>query len=83
MPFFPIIGLAVGALLRNTAGAITTVLGLLWLRTRLSAIAAGCVLLGVLSLAPWLLNMLAVATNGQRFWTPRPDLGSIADTLSY
>ena len=31
MPFFPIIGLAVGALLRNTAGAITTVLGLLWL----------------------------------------------------
>ena len=31
MPFFPIIGLALGVLLRSTAGAITTVLGLLWL----------------------------------------------------
>ena len=31
MPFFPIIGLAVAALLRNTAAGITTVLGLLWL----------------------------------------------------
>ncbi len=59
------------------------VFGLLWLRTRVSAIAAGCVLLGVLSLAPWLPNLLAVASNGQRFWTPRPDLGSAADTLSY
>jgi hypothetical protein len=59
------------------------VLGLLWLRSRVSAIAAGCLLLGTLSLAPWLPNLLAVATNGQRFWTPRPDLGSIADTLSY
>ena len=31
MPFFPIIGLALAALLRNTAGAITAVLGFLWL----------------------------------------------------
>jgi ABC-2 type transport system permease protein len=31
MPFFPVVGLAVAALLRNTAGGITTVLGLLWL----------------------------------------------------
>ncbi|MGE3075469.1 MAG: ABC transporter permease subunit [Dehalococcoidia bacterium] len=31
MPFFPILGLAFGFLLRSTAGAITTVLGLLWL----------------------------------------------------
>ncbi len=31
MPVFPLIGLALGALLRNTAGAITGVLGLLWL----------------------------------------------------
>jgi hypothetical protein len=31
MPFFPLIGLALGVLLRSTAGAITTVLGLLWL----------------------------------------------------
>ena len=31
MPLFPILGLAIAALLRNTAGAITTVLALLWL----------------------------------------------------
>ena len=31
MPFFPVIGLAFGVLLRSTAGGITTVLGLLWL----------------------------------------------------
>ena len=31
MPIFPIIGLALGVLLRSTAGAITAVLGLLWL----------------------------------------------------
>ena len=31
MPFFPIMGLALGVMLRNTAGAITTVLALLWL----------------------------------------------------
>lgn len=59
------------------------IFGLFWLRTRICAIAAGCVLLGVLSLAPWLPNLLAVATNGQSFWTARPDLGSVADTLSY
>ncbi len=31
MPFFPIVGLALGVLFRSTAGAITTVLGFLWL----------------------------------------------------
>jgi ABC-2 type transport system permease protein len=31
MPVFPLIGLALGVLLRSTAGAITGVLGLLWL----------------------------------------------------
>lgn len=31
MPFFPILGFAIAAVLRNTAGAITTILGLLWL----------------------------------------------------
>lgn len=31
MPFFPIIGLALGVLLRSTAGGITAVLGFLWL----------------------------------------------------
>jgi ABC-2 type transport system permease protein len=31
MPFFPIIGLALGVILRSTAGGITAVLGFLWL----------------------------------------------------
>ena len=31
MPFFPIIGLAFGVIMRSTAGAITAVLGFLWL----------------------------------------------------
>ena len=31
MPFFPVIGLALGFLFRSAAGAITTVLGILWL----------------------------------------------------
>jgi ABC-2 type transport system permease protein len=31
MPFFPIVGLALGVLLRSTASAITAVLGFLWL----------------------------------------------------
>lgn len=31
MPFFPVIGLALGLLMRSAAGAITAVLGLIWL----------------------------------------------------
>ena len=31
MPFFPLIGLALGVILRSTAGAITAVLGFIWL----------------------------------------------------
>lgn len=31
MPFFPLVGLALGVILRSTAGAITAVLGFLWL----------------------------------------------------
>jgi ABC-2 type transport system permease protein len=31
VPFFPIVGLALGAILRSTAAGITTVLGLIWL----------------------------------------------------
>ena len=31
MPFFPLIGLALGFLLRSTAGAITAVLAIIWL----------------------------------------------------
>ncbi len=31
MPFFPLVGLALGVLLRSTAGAITAILGFIWL----------------------------------------------------
>ena len=54
---------------------------LLWLRTRVSATAAGCVVVGGLTLAPWLPNLLSVALNGQPFWTPRPGLQAIGATL--
>lgn len=37
-PFFPVIGLALGVLMRSTAGAITAVLGLIWLPTILGEI---------------------------------------------
>ena len=56
-------------------------IALLWLRNRAAATAAVCVLIGALSLAPWLPNLLSVAANGQAFWTPRPDIGSLAATL--
>jgi hypothetical protein len=56
-------------------------IALLWLRIRVAATAAVCVLVGALSLAPWLPNLLSVAANGQAFWTPRPDVGSLAATL--
>ena len=54
---------------------------LLWLRTRVSALAVGCIVAGGLSLAPWLPNLLSVALNGKVFWTPRPDLVSVAAVL--
>jgi len=56
-------------------------IGLVWLRNRVAVLATGCVVLGTASLAPWLPSLLSVALNGQAFWTPRPDLGSIAVTL--
>jgi mannosyltransferase len=54
---------------------------LLSTRSRISVLAAGCVSLGVLTLAPWLPNLIATATNGHSFWTPRPDLGALITTF--
>jgi 4-amino-4-deoxy-L-arabinose transferase-like glycosyltransferase len=54
---------------------------LAWLRRWASVLAAGCVVIGVVSLAPWLPNLIATATNGQPFWTPRPDVGALATTF--
>lgn len=54
---------------------------LAWLRRRASVLAAGCVVIGVVSLAPWLPNLIAAATNGHPFWTPRPDVRALATTF--
>jgi hypothetical protein len=56
--------------------------GLIRLRTRASALAAGCIVAGAVSLAPWLPKLLAVATTGQQFWTPRPEASSLGYTLN-
>ena len=55
---------------------------LMWLRTRAAANGVGCVVAGGLSLAPWLPNLLSVAFSGQPFWTPRPDVFSLAATFA-
>jgi 4-amino-4-deoxy-L-arabinose transferase-like glycosyltransferase len=52
-----------------------------WLRSRVAVLAGGCVLLGAITVAPWLPNLLSVAANGQSFWTATPDGRSIAETV--
>ena len=52
MPFFPLAGLALGILLRSTAGAITAVLGLLWLPEIFGEFLPTWVQQNVLSLLP-------------------------------
>jgi ABC-2 type transport system permease protein len=52
MPFFPLTGLALGILLRSTAGAITAVLGLLWLPEIFGEFLPAWVQQNVLSLLP-------------------------------
>ena len=54
---------------------------LIWLRRRASVLAAGCVVIGALSVTPWLPNLIAAATNGHPFWTPRPDVGALTSTF--
>jgi hypothetical protein len=61
MPFFPIAGLALGVLVRSTAGAITTVLGLLWLPEIFGDFLPTSVQRHVLSLVP--SNALDSITN--------------------
>jgi mannosyltransferase len=55
---------------------------LAWLRTRPCLLASASVALGGLSLTPWLPNLVSVATTGQQFWTPKPDLSSLGYTLN-
>jgi 4-amino-4-deoxy-L-arabinose transferase-like glycosyltransferase len=54
---------------------------LLWIRSRASAAAMGCIAVGGLSLAPWLPNLLSVALNGKAFWSPRPGPEALVVTL--
>jgi ABC-2 type transport system permease protein len=60
-PFFPIVGLALGILFRSTAGAITVVLGLLWLPEIFGEFLPTAVQRHVLSLVP--SNALDSITN--------------------
>lgn len=52
MPLFPVLGLALGVVLRSTAGAITAVLGLLWLPQVFGELLPEWTAEHVLSLAP-------------------------------
>lgn len=52
MPFFPLMGLAIGVLLRSTAGAITTVLAVLWLPQIFSEFISSWLQENVISLLP-------------------------------
>lgn len=52
MPFFPLAGMALGIVLRSTAGAITAVLGLLWLPEIFGEFLPTAVQRNVLSLLP-------------------------------
>ena len=61
MPFFPLAGLALGVLLRSTAGAITAVLGLLWLPEIFGEFMPTSVQKHVLSLLP--SNAMDSVTN--------------------
>jgi hypothetical protein len=57
------------------------VVAAVWLRSRVSVVAAGCVAVGVLALLPWLPNLIATATNGRPFWTPQPTIGALPTTF--
>jgi 4-amino-4-deoxy-L-arabinose transferase-like glycosyltransferase len=56
---------------------------LLWLRRRRVIWAVGGIVIGALSFVPWVPSLISVATNDRTFWTPRPDLSAIRDTLSF
>lgn len=68
MPFFPILGLAFGVLLRSTAGGITTVLGILWLPQIFSTVAPMWAKEHIISLMPG--AALDSLTIGQMLYAP-------------
>jgi hypothetical protein len=55
---------------------------LAWLRTRTAGLATASILVGALSLLPWAPNLVAVASDKIPFWTSRPDLLALADTVA-
>lgn len=57
------------------------VVAVVCLRSRSSLIAAASVAIGVLTLVPWLPNLIAIATNGKPFWTPRPTIEALPTTF--
>jgi 4-amino-4-deoxy-L-arabinose transferase-like glycosyltransferase len=57
------------------------VVAVICLRSRSSVVAAASVVVGVLTLVPWLPNLISIATNGKAFWTPRPTIEALPTTF--
>jgi len=68
LQFVTAVGLAVWLARRERTMALAS----LW--------AAAAVVMGSLTLIPWLPNLLGVANGPQPFWTPRPGIASLPDT---
>lgn len=82
MPFFPVIGFAFGAVLRSTAGGITTALGLLWLPQIFGQLVSESFQKNVLSFLP--SNGVDTLTAGHIQYSPafpEPVVGAIVATV--
>ena len=77
-PFFAIVGVALGVILRSTAGAITTVLGLIWLPVIFGPLLPVAWQEKVLSLLPGpALDSLTVAHVAESSMYPEPAVGAV------
>ena len=79
MPFFPILGLAIGVLLRSTAGGITAVLGLLWFPQIISEVLPMWARENIVSLMPG--AALDSLTIGQMTEAPEYSASAVAAVL--
>jgi hypothetical protein len=83
------LGLAVGGEVWTLSlGLPTAALQLLFVsgcwavrRRRGPGLAVLAIVAGLATLAPWLPALLGAATSGARFWTPKPDLATLAGTF--
>jgi ABC-2 type transport system permease protein len=76
-PLFPILGLALGVMLRSTAGAITTILGMMWLPQVLGGLLPTWPQEHILSLLPGLAaDSFTVAHIAESAMYSDPTLGA-------